>query len=241
LLNLPYLPRTLEPELLDSPAGEAFTPVELAENMADIARLNRLMRTTHLLCGAAFELLPPKTKTCVALDLGTGAGDWPPAFIRFSANQSSPVEADVIAADLQPAVLRYARRQLPVFRLLGADGTRLPLRSNSVDVIVCAQTFHHLTPVQAVDLLREMVRVSRYGFVLFDLTRSQSGFHAVQLLTSLISRNRLTRHDGPLSVRRAYQPKEVYALAVRAGLNTPAFQIRVVWPFRWLAIYRARL
>ena len=103
---------------------------------------------------------------------------------------------------------------------------------------MCAQTLHHLTPVRAVDLLREMARVSRFGFVLFDLTRSRLAVTAVQILTTITSRNRLTRHDGPLSVRRAYQPKEVYALAIAAGLSQSTFHVRAVRPFRWLATYR---
>ena len=37
----------------------------------------------------------------------------------------------------------------------------------------------------------------------------------------LLTRNAVTRHDGPLSVRRAYRPAELAVLATRVAL-TPA-------------------
>ena len=40
----------------------------------------------------------------------------------------------------------------------------------------------------------------------------------VWLATRVLARNRMSRHDGPLSVLRAYTPQEVRALCARAGL-----------------------
>ncbi len=230
--------RTAETELLDSPLSNSVSPTELAENLADIARLNRLMGTTRLLCHSAIALVPPGINACTVLDLGTGAADWPDAFVQFVGQRLPGLRVKIIAADLQPSILRTARQQYSTMHLLGADGTCLPFCSDSIDVIVCAQTFHHLAPEQAVGLLREVARVSRFGFVLFDLTRSGLAVPALKLLTRFVSRNRLTRHDGPLSVRRAYRPEEVLALIAAAGLNRTSFDIRHIRPFRWQGIYR---
>lgn len=224
-------------ELLDMPSGGDVSPAELANNLADIARLNALTGNTRVLCQAACMLLPTAAASHTVLDVGTGAADWPPAFAAYlHSRQSVPVQ--MIAADVNSAVLHYARQRLPAGQLIGADGTQLPLARGSVDIAVCAQTFHHLSPDQAADLLRELARVSRCGFIIYDLARSRPALIAVQTLTHLVSRNRLTRHDGPLSVRRAYRPDEVYAIAASAGLIRPAFTIWPVRPFRWLAIYR---
>jgi hypothetical protein len=54
-----------------------------------------------------------------------------------------------------------------------------------------------------------------------DLVRSALAFAGTWLYANLTSRNRLTRHDAPLSVRRAYTPAEAVALARDAGWRAP--------------------
>ncbi len=54
-------------------------------------------------------------------------------------------------------------------------------------------------------LLRELRRVARLTPLVCDLRRSAVAL-AATWLWSRTSRNRLTRHDAPLSVRRAYTP-----------------------------------
>jgi hypothetical protein len=41
----------------------------------------------------------------------------------------------------------------------------------------------------------------------------------VWLATRLFARHRYSRHDGPLSVRRAYSPDELRTLGAKAGLH----------------------
>src|SRR3989304_3265199 len=76
----------------------------------------------------------------------------------------------------------------------------------------------HLEPDAAPGLLAEMGRTSRLGFVVNDLMRSRFAYVLVWLTTRLFAWNRMSRHDGPLSVRRAYSAREIGALAERAGV-----------------------
>ena len=66
-----------------------------------------------------------------------------------------------------------------------------------------------------------MRRVARVTPIVGDLTRSRLGFAATWLYAHATSRNRLMRHDAPLSVRRAYEPGEALALAREAGWRSP--------------------
>jgi hypothetical protein len=63
-----------------------------------------------------------------------------------------------------------------------------------------------------------MRATARLGVVINDLLRSRLTLAMVWLATRLFTRHRFARHDGPLSVRRAYSPDELRALATRAGL-----------------------
>jgi len=46
----------------------------------------------------------------------------------------------------------------------------------------------------------------------------------------VLARHPLTRHDGALSIRRAYTPGELHALALAAGLPQP--RVYSHWPWR---------
>jgi len=52
-----------------------------------------------------------------------------------------------------------------------------------------------------------------------DLQRGRLQWLGAWILAHLATRNRLTRHDAPLSVRRAYTAAEVGLLLERAGLR----------------------
>jgi SAM-dependent methyltransferase len=96
---------------------------------------------------------------------------------------------------------------------------QLPFADNSVDLAMCSLTLHHFAPEPAVALLRELQRVARHGVIVNDIVRSWPGLLGAWLLGRLVSRNRLTRHDGLVSVRRAYTPAELHVLAQQAGLD----------------------
>ncbi len=78
---------------------------------------------------------------------------------------------------------------------------------------------HHLDPTVAVAVLAEMARVARRGVVVNDLVRGRLAWLGAWLLTRLRTRNRYTRYDAPLSVRRAYTVAELTALLAAAGLR----------------------
>jgi hypothetical protein len=59
-----------------------------------------------------------------------------------------------------------------------------------------------------------------------DLRRSLVAYAAARAYVALLCRNRLTKHDAPLSVRRAYTPREALDLARRAGWPSPRVERR---------------
>jgi ubiquinone/menaquinone biosynthesis C-methylase UbiE len=94
----------------------------------------------------------------------------------------------------------------------------MPFADASVEIVTCAFALHHFSPGVAAGLLCEMARVARIGVIVTDLCRSHAAYWGARLL-ALGFRNRLTRHDGPLSVLRAYTAAEVRSWMARAGLR----------------------
>jgi hypothetical protein len=69
-----------------------------------------------------------------------------------------------------------------------------------------------------------MGRVARLGVVLNDLVRGRPSWLGAWLLGHLLTTNRYTRHDAPLSVRRAYTIAELTALLAASGLRAESRQ-----------------
>jgi hypothetical protein len=133
----------------------------------------------------------------------------------------------VFALDRGRATLGYARAytaRYPEITLIQGDALDLPVRPESVDIVISAMTLHHLGPEEAARYLREIDGAARSGWVVNDLVRGRIAHGLVWLLTRLFTRSAMARHDGPLSILRSYTPPEVTALCEKAAL----FDVRVV-------------
>ena len=111
----------------------------------------------------------------------------------------------------------------------GSPGRRWPRRrawssrrqtvEGAFDVAHSSMFVHHLDPYDAVAFLRELRRVARCGIVVNDLVRGRLNWLGAWLLIHATATSRFTRHDGPLSVRRAYTRPELLDLVAAAGLE----------------------
>jgi ubiquinone/menaquinone biosynthesis C-methylase UbiE len=108
--------------------------------------------------------------------------------------------------------------------LVQADGRMLPFGDRAVDIAYCATTLHHLDPASAAATLREMGRVARLAVVVTDLRRGWLPWWGARLLLPLLAVTPVTRHDGALSVARAYTAAELRGLAIEAGLKAVRVQ-----------------
>jgi ubiquinone/menaquinone biosynthesis C-methylase UbiE len=197
-------------ELQDGPLDDAGT---LRGNLRDLARVNRLLGGLRLSAWGIQELVGDQPGARV-LDVGTGAADIPRALAgRWM----------FTAVDSRPEVIAQARSAAPGgapgVELAVADGTALPWPDDAFHVGHLSLVLHHLEPLVAVTLLRELRRVARLGVVVNDLDRARVYWLGATLLGRVATRNRFTRRDGPMSVQRAYTVREVGALLRVAGLR----------------------
>jgi ubiquinone/menaquinone biosynthesis C-methylase UbiE len=204
-------------ELLDGPLDD---PTALAGNLRDLRRLNRLTGGGGLSVRAVRELGQEAPVTSL-LDVGSGACDIPELLIADAHRRGQPLE--VTATDSRPEVLAAARAvrpgldAVPGLSMEVADGLRLPYSDGSFDVVHVSLVVHHVAPGEAIRFLRELRRVARSGIVVNDLDRSWTTLLGAWLLAHGLATSRYTRHDAPLSVRRAYTQDEMTQLIREAG------------------------
>jgi len=124
---------------------------------------------------------------------------------------------DVTAMDVdQHAIAEGASRHahLPNLRFLVADGTCLPFRSGSFDIVVCNHVYEHVS--DATRLMAEIHRVLRAGGVCYF-----AGGHSLQLIEP--------HHRLPLL---SCLPRRVADMLVRATGRGREYSERFVAPWR---------
>ena len=190
---------------------------ELEHNLADIEFANRWLGGI-----APIKREVRRSGAHTILDVGSGSGDVALALVRDGRQRGIEVRATCL--DRSAAMLAIARRRTgndDRLTFVCGEGERLPFDDAAFDVVTCTLALHHFEPPAARALLREMRRVARVTPIVGDLARSRLAFAATWLYARTTTRNRLTLHDAPLSVRRAYEPAEALALAREAGWRAP--------------------
>src|SRR5690606_15349613 len=135
-------------------------------NLRDIRRVNQLLGGTATTLRHLPRLVAsiPPTETITLLDLGTGSGDIPVAIVQWAAKHRRRVT--IFASDFSDQMLEIARNHVapfPNITLARYDARCVPLPDQDVDIVLCSLSLHHFSPDEAVQVLREMDRLARYG------------------------------------------------------------------------------
>jgi len=149
----------------------------------------------------------PHDSNLLMLDVAAGGCDVSEALL-------SRMSCRVVALDLNPRGLKLAKLAWPV----AGDALQLPFRNKTFDVVMASLFFHHLTNEDCSQVLQEMWRIAKRRVLVNDLHRHPVAYFSIRVLSTLFSTSRMVRHDGPLSVRRAFRPEELLAIAKRAGI-----------------------
>jgi SAM-dependent methyltransferase len=217
-------------ELMDEPGVEH---AELARSLGDLRAVNlwlggRRVVLRHL--GGMISRLA--TPAVTVLDVATGSADLPLALTRWG--RARGVRVWVTATDVHPGTVEMARGHAAGeadVRVEPADALSLPYEDGSFDFSLCSTALHHFEDADAARALRELDRVARYGVVVSDFRRSPGALLGVRLLAETVwRRHPVTRHDAPLSIRRAFTPAELRDLAAKAGLR--GARVHIHFPFR---------
>jgi SAM-dependent methyltransferase len=222
--------RSDELELMDDPAIDRQ---ELIESLIQLRRINKFL-------GAAFPTLEGVRRLwrqagCPAhlslLDVGAGSGDGNRLLLRWASLRG--VQLHITLLDLHPdtcAVAAACYEDEP--RVCVRQGDLFAVPPASVDIVTASLVLHHIPPHQVADVLRTLARASRLGVIINDLHRHPLAWLGIWLITRLFSRNRLIRHDGPLSVQRGFQAADFDALQALPDLTGLLYSWRPL--FRYL-------
>ena len=214
-------------ELLEQGVGSAD---DVRENLTEMWLLNQRLGGVDALTRHLCPLLAKTNEPQQIVDLGTGSGELALYLARWA--QEKQLDVTMWMLDVSARNLSIAQKNaedVSNVRLLQAGISALPFANECVDYYISSLVLHHFTPEQMVDLLGETFRRAKRGIVMSDLVRGYVPLAAFRLIQPIFVRNYLTRHDGALSIRRAYLPHELLAMAHQAGIETA----RVYSHFPW--------
>lgn len=210
--------RTTSPEILD---GDGVTPARRDAAMRGLARLNDRSGAHLTWSREILERLPPsgaRSRSTHVYELAAGTGDFARALHQAATDTGRALHVTI--SDLDEAVLRGPSEQergwLAVAR---CDATRLGTLAG-VDLVLCVQAAHHLTPSQLVRLLGNAAREAPRVLII-DVYRAANHVLVAGLGALLFGRDRIVILDGMRSIRRGYTPVELLLLASIAAPDRP--------------------
>jgi SAM-dependent methyltransferase len=203
-------------ELLDEPSHDM---AELTQSLGHVASVNRWLGGVSAITRYIRPLLNQQHALRI-LDVATGSADIPHEIAHWARKHGHRVE--IVATDVHPQMLELAERRCAgsaEIRIEHADAVALPYETSSFDVAMLSLALHHFEAADQRRVLQEMARVARL-VVVNDLERTWLNYIGALLLSQTYWRgNRLTRHDGPLSVLRSFTREEMEEIAEGAGLR----------------------
>lgn len=216
--------RAIAEELMDADDLPAETYAAVVGDLAKVNAVTMAARPTldFLRRGTA------GMKRFKLLDVGFGDGDMLRRIAHWAARRG--LDAELVGIDLNPRSAMAATAHTPAgLGIRYATGDYADLAGQGWDFIVSSLVAHHMTHDQLIAFLRFMDAHARRGWLVNDLHRHGFAHAGFPLLARLARWHAIVRHDGTLSIARAYRPAEWPPILAEARV---AGRIHRAFPFR---------
>jgi 2-polyprenyl-3-methyl-5-hydroxy-6-metoxy-1,4-benzoquinol methylase len=218
-------------EQMDDPGLDPETYARVLEDLARVNAWTLAARPTLGFLARAAGHMPAFR----LLDVGFGHGDMLRAIARWAKRRD--IAVDLIGVDLNPGSAAVARAATPIHWPIEYRTGDYKDVAGPIDFVVSSLVAHHMSDDELDAFIRFMEKRATRGWLINDLHRHPIAYHGFPLLARLIGAHPIVRHDGQVSIGRAFRPHEWRAILERAGVG----QARIVrrFPFR-LCVERLR-
>lgn len=167
-------------------------------------------------------------------DWGCGGGDVLRAIAEKAKKEN--LQLQFTGIDATPAAINFANRKNPESNIhfILADVLSEEIATLKFDIVLSTLFTHHFKDEALILLIKKMMDCSRHAVIIDDLHRHWVAYYAIKMITRIVTRSRLARYDGPLSVLRGFKRKELEQILQKAGIKK--YKIRWMWAFRWQII-----
>jgi len=233
-MPLNFATRAPGPELMDD---LTLGTDEMRRTLDELATINRWLGGYQPVLAALDALRPrfPTGRPLRLADLGSGGGDTLRHVARWARARGVPVELTGIDANaFMRAYAGERSTDYPEISYLQADIFAEDFARQPYDILTASLFCHHFTDAELTGLFGRWQRQAGLAVVINDLHRHPLAYAGIWLLTRLFGAGRLVRHDGPLSVARAFVRADWERLLAAAGITR--YRVRWRWAFRWQVV-----
>jgi SAM-dependent methyltransferase len=215
-------------ELMDDPGVDYETFRACLVDLAKVNRATFAYRPTLAFLNRLYARgVWPEDRPAVILDVGSGYGDMLRLIARWAKARSLDVRLQGL--DRNPWAARSAER------VLGSEGIQwlsedLFEHRGGADIVISSLFTHHLDDSSLVRFLEWQDINARIGWFINDLERHPFSYYGFSILARLMFWHRFVIHDGPVSIRRAFKPRDWEELLADAGVR--GARIEPWFPFR---------
>lgn len=219
--------RSIEEEMMDdfSLGHEIIDPI-----MEELEIINKLLGGYQVFFNAFKKL--KITDGMIISDWGCGGGDSLRVIAAWA--RKKKINIRLIGVDATESAIEYARTRsgsYPEISYILADVMSDSLYTNQFNVIISSLFTHHFSQDNWINLIKKMADCASDYVVINDLHRHWFAYHSIGLLTAMLSRSELVKHDSKLSVLRSFKRRELEQMLGSAGIEK--FTIKWMWAFRW--------
>ena len=226
--------RSSQSELMDS----TDIPEKLLhKNLGELDILNRYLGGHSISLEGIKRLMVDRKKVYHIVDLGCGSGDVLKYIARWA--RSNQFKVKLTGVDKNSDAIQYLLNvcsEFPEINGIVSDYKDYLETNQNIDIVHCSLFCQHLNNDELLELFRYLNSYTNDGFVINDLQRSSIAYYSVWVLTRLLNGTVLSKHDGPISVLRAFKREELEKLLHQADLKEFVIQWR--WAFRYLVVVK---
>jgi 2-polyprenyl-3-methyl-5-hydroxy-6-metoxy-1,4-benzoquinol methylase len=234
-MSIAALRRKLTGEIMDSPT------LDQGEHLLALDGLRNINRVSHAADAIFHPLLNfaqrRQLTSLRVLDVACGGGDVP---VDVAAKaKSAGITIHLTLLDRSELAVNHAadaaaNSEIECATRIGdaVVGQGFGAQEKPFDIITNSLFLHHLSEEEVIAVLGHMRKAASGAVIISDLRRSLLGWIIAWVGCRILSRSPIVHYDGPVSVRAAWTPEELKAMALRAGMTgvtiTPAFPWRMI-------------
>ncbi|MGH9899385.1 MAG: methyltransferase domain-containing protein [Pyrinomonadaceae bacterium] len=219
------------PDLEHLDVGD-YTPEEYEGCISELKWINRFLGDARALKKSLIRAIEHSgARQFSVLDVGAGSGELLRVIFEWAREgDRRGVLTGLELNERSASAIAVDAKECAEISAVRGSALELPFADRSFDYALCSLFIHHFTDDLVIKILQEMRRVARMNVFVIDLHRSATAYVLYKIVAKFFLRNRLTREDGALSIRRSFLPDELLTLARKAGMNNA--QIQSFFPFR---------
>lgn len=211
--------QSTESEWMD---GENYSEEDLNHSLKDLRWLNRYLGGYSIIINhlASYAKKNGLQKFTI-LDVATGSGDIPKKVVEWG--RKNKLDILILAIDKNPDSIELAKRdavKYPEIKFDVNDFYKVPYSPDSFDFCISSLFFHHLSRVQTGPFLKRMHSLSRKAVIISDLSRGWFTYYAYYLVSQAAHFHSMTKHDGLISILRAFTVQEIKGILKENGFDS---------------------